>query len=212
METKPLTTTEKATEALIEEALANAMAYDKYRQMVAQLVSEGKSTGPEQTEALSNYTVLNDRRMQRFDKTVKLDDDTVTKIKSIDKKIAMLVLTESWCGDAAPTMPVMNKIAELNENIDFKVILRDENLKLMNRFLTDAALSIPKLIFLDDENRPFGSWGPRPEPAAQMVRAHKKEHGRLLPEIREELQRWYNQDKGRTTLEELMGFLPVEQN
>jgi hemerythrin len=45
-----------------------------------------------------------------------------------------------------------------------------------------------------------------------MVRAHKKEHGRLLPEIREELQRWYNQDKGRTTLEELMGFLPVEQN
>lgn len=201
---------EKTTQELIQASLSKAISYQDYRKLVSKLASEEKSTGPEQTEALANYTVLNDRRMKRFDKTVKIDAETVSKIAAITDRITMLVLTESWCGDAAPTLPVMNKIAEINEKIDLKVVLRDENPELINRFLTDGAMSIPKLIFLDAENKPFGSWGPRPEPAAQTVHDHKQKHGELLPEIKEEIQLWYNKDKGQTTLRELLALLPIE--
>jgi hypothetical protein len=148
--------------------------------------------------------------MKRFDNTLKIDAETVSKIQAINQKITMLVLTESWCGDAAPTLPVMNKIAEINEKMDLKVVLRDENLELMDQFLTDGAMSIPKLIFLDAEHKPFASWGPRPEPAAKLVKDHKEKHGELLPEIKEEIQLWYNKDKGQITLRELLELLPIE--
>jgi len=53
----------------------------------------------------------------------------------------------------------MDKIAEINGNIDFKILLRDENTELMNRFLTNGAMSIPKLKLLDDSNAVFSTWG-----------------------------------------------------
>jgi len=39
--------------------------------------------------------------------------------------------------------------------------------------------------------------------------AHKKEHGELLPEIKEEIQHWYNKDKGQRTLQEIVALLPI---
>lgn len=198
---------EKSTEELIQESLPKAVSYAEYIDKVSQLASEGKSTGPNQTEALSNYTLLNDRRMKRFGKTVKISEDATAKIEKISRKLTMLVLTESWCGDAAPSLPLMNKIAEKNENIELKVLLRDENIELMNRFLTNGAMSIPKLILLDDNNEPIAEWGPRPEPAAAMVQQHKIRYGKILPELKEDLQRWYNKDKGQMILEELVELL-----
>lgn len=200
---------EKATKALVKEGLLKAISYSDYRKKISLLVVAGKSTGPEQTEALADYTLLNDRRMRRFDKTVKIDAETVSKIESLTDRITLLVLTESWCGDAAPTLPVMNKIAEINDNIDFKVLLRDENTELMNRFLTNGTLSIPKLILLDEDKEVIGTWGPRPKPAAQLVLDHKQKHGELLPEIKEEIQQWYNKDKGQTAIQEIVALLPA---
>ncbi|MDB2607051.1 thioredoxin family protein [Zobellia sp.] len=206
-----LPTTENNTSELIEKALSKAVTYEDYRAMVHQLALEGKATGPVQTEALANYTMLNDRRMKRFDKTVKLSVEDVDTIAKLDKKIQLIVLTESWCGDAAPAMPVINKVALLNENIDFKVVLRDENVALMNQFLTNGAMSIPKLIFWDEENQEvFADWGPRPAPAAKLVTDHKEKHGQLLPEIKEEIQQWYNKDKGQTTLKEVLTCLSLK--
>ncbi len=202
--------TEKTTEELIEKGLSHATSYGDYRKKVSQLVEAGKTTGPEQTEDLANYTLLNDRRMNRFDKTIKIDVETVSEIESVTERITLLVLTESWCGDAAPSLPVMNKIAERNDNINFRVLLRDENPELMNRFLTNGTMSIPKLIVLDAENIPFATWGPRPAPAGQLVLDHLEKHGEILPEIKEELQQWYNKDKGQTTLREIVPLLPVQ--
>lgn len=200
----------KTNKELIQEGLSKAIAYGDYRKKVSELAKAGQSTGSEQTEALANYTLLNDRRMKRFDKTVKVDEDAVTQIKTVAEPLTFLVLTESWCGDAAPTLPVMNKIAERNDHINFKVLLRDENTELMNRFLTNGAKSIPKLILLDADNEVQGTWGPRPKAAAQLVNDHKEKYGELLPEIKEEIQYWYNIDKGRTTLKEIVELLPVQ--
>ena len=195
---------------LIEEGLSKATTYADYRRHVSRLVDSGKSSGPEQTEALANYTLLNDQRMRRFDKTIKIASDTVAKIESVTEHITMLVLTESWCGDAAPTLPVMNKVAQINPNIDFKVLLRDGNPELMNQFLTNGTMSIPKLILLNVNKEVFATWGPRPKHAAKLVDEHKEEHGGILPEIKEEIQHWYNKDKGQATLQEIVGLLPVQ--
>ncbi|WP_111682360.1 thioredoxin family protein [Winogradskyella tangerina] len=193
---------------IISKSLEDAITYEDYRTLVSTLVKEGSTTGNDKTESLINYTMLNDRRMNRWDKTVKLSEDTIEKIKAFDRKVTWLVLTESWCGDAAHIMPVINKAAELNPNIDYKVVLRDENDALMDQFLTNGGRAIPKLIMIDNEtNEVVNTFGPRPSVATEMVNTYKAEHSKLTPEFKEDLQRWYNKDKGQSTLTDLVELL-----
>ncbi|MEM0931756.1 MAG: thioredoxin family protein, partial [Bacteroidota bacterium] len=92
-----------------------------------------------------------------------------------------------------------------------KILLRDENLSLMDKFLTQDARSIPKLIIWDkDKNDILGEWGPRPKVAAQMVQDYKKEHGQLSAQFKQDLQVWYNKNKGVDVLEEVVDLLALE--
>jgi len=192
----------------ISDSLKNSFTYADYRILVSKLVEENSTTGNEKTEDLANYTMLNDKRMKRWDKRVKVSDEMRTKIESFNRKITWLVITESWCGDAAHVMPIINKVAELNDNIDFKVVLRDENDALMNQFLTNGGKAIPKLIMIDNtSNDVVDTFGPRPTVATNMVNTYKAEHGMLTPEFKEDLQRWYNKDKGQSTIEDLVNLL-----
>lgn len=200
-----MTVTTTHIKDIIEESLTKSMSYEAYRILVQNLVAEGKSTGDVQTEALSKYSLLNDKRMQRLDKTTKLPEEAIAEIKAYNGNVTWLVLTESWCGDAAQTMPMIHKMAQLNENITLKVVLRDENEALMNEFLTNGGKSIPKLIAIDNTSKNvIGDWGPRPSKATKMVNDFKAEHGTLSPEFKKDLQVWYNKDKGQNTIEDLL--------
>ena len=193
---------------IISNSLNKSMSYADYRNLVSQLVDEKSTTGNDKTEALAEYTMLNDRRMKRWDKTMKVSDEMKTKIESFSKTISWIVITESWCGDAAHVVPVINKVAELNDTIDLKIVLRDENDALMNEFLTNGGKSVPKLIMVNNETlEVVNTFGPRPSVATTMVTDYKTEHGAITPEFKEDLQRWYNKDKGQSTIEDLVNLL-----
>lgn len=198
----------KSVKEIIKTSLKNSFSYDEYKELVKRLVQEESTTGEQKTEVLANYTKLNHRRMKRWDKTLKIGDKQVNEIGQYDKKVTWLVLTESWCGDAAHIMPVINRVTSLNNLIDFKVVLRDENLELMNSFLTNGNQSIPKMIAIDNETgEVISTYGPRPSDATELVNEYKQKHGKLTPEFKEDLQRWYNKDKGQNALDDLIKLL-----
>jgi len=193
---------------LIEAGIANSYSYQEYRDLVSDLLKEDKSTGHEQSEFLTNYSMLNDRRMKRLDKTLKIGDAIKTSFSQAETDITWLVLTEGWCGDAAQSIPVINKLAEMNQGIDLRIISRDDNDDLMNNFLTNGGKSIPKLIAYDRKKEEvINSWGPRPSIATKMVKDYKEKHGKLDPEFKENLQVWYNKDKGENIAEDLLKLL-----
>jgi len=195
----------KSPSELALEALGNSISYQAYRELVSEHVQEGTSTGTNQSEALTQYTLLNDSRMRRLDKTTKIPDNVQDILKNLKESQTWLVLTESWCGDAAHSLPVMNKFAETSEKIDFRVVLRDENLDLMNAFLTNGNQAIPKLIVLDSVTNEFlGEWGPRPTMATELVNSFKEKHGSLTPEFKQDLQVWYNKNKGQSIIDDLV--------
>ena len=198
-------------EKIIASALTRTYSYKEYRDLVDELASNDGTTGAEQKESLIDYTQLNSKRMKRWDKTFKLPDSAKERIEKWTKPVLWLVLTESWCGDAAPSLPVMNKIAETSNKIDFKILLRDQNPELMNLFRTNGTLSIPKLIMLDEQRlEVLNSWGPRPTKAAKMVEVYKKENGELSSDFKQDLQLWYNKDKGQNILADLMELLTLK--
>ncbi len=199
-----------ALDSIINDSLEKAISYEAYRTLVSELVEQNSTSGHDKTEALANYTMLNDRRMKRWDKTVKISEDTQNRITNFDGKVTWLVITESWCGDAAHVIPVLNKIAALNTNINLKLVFRDENELLMDQFLTNGGRAIAKLIMIDDATgNVLNTYGPRPSEATAMVNAYKAEHGKLTPEFKEGLQGWYNKNKGQNILSDVLGMLNV---
>ncbi len=183
------------------------MTYQDYRSLVEHHVKAGTHTGAEISEALSQYTQLNHQRMKRLDKTMRLKPEHLSLLEDLDLEAYFLVITESWCGDAAQTIPMINKVATA-AGIDLKIVLRDQNLELMDEFLTEGNRAIAKLILVSRiDHQVLGTWGPRPTPAASMVQTEKKLKGRLSPAFKERLQLWYNKDKGKSTERDLVSLL-----
>lgn len=195
---------------IIKKHLDKTLSYSEYKNLVETLLKKGKSTGFTQNEVFLNYSKLGFNRMKRWEKTSELTEDQIQKIKKVKQKQTWLVITEGWCGDAAPVIPIMKKIPDHNPLIDFKLILRDENEELMNEFLTNGGKSIPKLISFNlEEEEILFTWGPRPKEAANLVAKEKAEFGKLRDEFKITLQKWYNQDKGKNIAEDLVNCLAL---
>ncbi len=197
--------------ALIQQCLAKSYSYQEYRKLVSDLLAEGKSTGPNQTEDLTHFSMLNVKRMDRLDKKIELSEATILRLQKLDKKQLWLVLTEGWCGDAAQNLPVIEKMAKQSSHIELRLILRDENPEVMNLFLTNGAQAIPKLISFDEELNVLFTWGARPSIATQMVTDYKAKHGKLDPEFKKNLQVWYNKDKGQNVQSDVVTLIEQSQ-
>lgn len=189
--------------------LEKGLSYLEYKKLVDELLAQGKTTGPNQSEFLTHYTNLNVHRMHRLDKTVKLKDELVDRLKSIAKKQTWLILTEGWCGDAAQNIPVIEKMAAVNPLIHTVYILRDENLELMDQYLTHGSRSIPKVIFVDSESmEELNNWGPRPDACVEYIAQIKKENPDMpKEEWIEKVHKWYADDKTESVQKEFMALL-----
>ena len=194
---------------LIEKSVNKAMDYAQYNLLFKQLVDEKRTTG-EQTQEKIDYIKLNFSRMKRLDKTAKIAVETMEIFKNILEKQTWLVISEPWCGDAAQTLPFLNKISQFSENIVLKIVLRDESSKLMNHFLTNGSQSIPIVIILDAKMNVIQTFGPRSKAATKLVIDYKAEHGVIDDAFKEILQVWYNNDKGVSVVNDILESLEVQ--
>ena len=121
----------------------------------------------------------------------------------------LLVIAEDWCGDATNTVPILAKLADRVPGLELRVVMRDENSELMNRYLTNGSRSIPIVIALNEQHQEIGHWGPRPTQLQAWVMANRgtTPKAQLYPEVR----KWYARDRGETTLREVLesAGLPV---
>ncbi|MBD8136647.1 thioredoxin family protein [Bacillus sp. CFBP 13597] len=85
------------------------------------------------------------------------------------KALRVIVITEDWCGDAMMNIPILLNISEA-ANIETRMILRDQNLELMDQYLTNGtARSIPIFIFIDKDGEEKAVWGPRAPKVQEFV-------------------------------------------
>lgn len=194
--------------SIIKESLKESFSYQEYRSFVTALAKNNTTTGHEQREDLVHYTQLNEARLHRLDKTMQLNDEVKSFLENLKKEYTWLVISESWCGDAAQILPIINKMATVSDKINLRIVLRDENEELMNQFLTNGTKSIPKLIIIDKEsNEVIADFEPRPIGAKQLILDYKAEHGVVDETAKIELQKWYLQDKGISTQNEIVELM-----
>lgn len=187
--------------------IENAYTYDDYLDLFDKLVKEGRSTWHEHNEEMINFTKLNLQRSKRVHKKFEMDNEIRARLLKIDCPVTWIAITEPWCGDAAQNLPIFAEMAKLNDNITFRLVLRDQNEDLMNAFLTNGTKSIPKLIQLDGNDEVSKVWGPRPAHAQNMVMEWKEKGHVDKQTFYKEIQTWYNQDNGQSLQMEILEML-----
>uniref|UniRef100_UPI00404B4B5F thioredoxin family protein n=1 Tax=Flavobacterium sp. TaxID=239 RepID=UPI00404B4B5F len=193
---------------IIQASLEKSNTYANYRKLVTDLLHNGKSTGNQQSEALTHYSSLNEVRMNRLEKTLILLPETEENLSKLKNEFIGLVITEGWCGDAAQIVPMFEKMEQASTRLKFRYVLRDENEDLMEQFLTNGSKSIPKLILMDAKSFEIvGVWGPRPEGAAKLISDYKATFGKLDETVKTNLQKWYLHDKGISIQNEVVDIL-----
>ena len=187
--------------------IEKSMSFDEYLKLIDDLLAQEKTTGENQSETMFNYAKLNRQRMKRLEKTVQLNESLREKARNVKANWVWIILTEGWCGDAAQNIPIIEKIARENSRIKTRYLLRDENLELMDKYLTFNARSIPKLICLDAETlEEISTWGPRPK-AAMDYFFEMRNQGLEKPQMMENLQRWYLADENQSIQKEFESLL-----
>lgn len=188
---------------IIEQALTQSISYQEYQDILNQFAKEGKTSG-EQKEDLVYYTKLNAQRSRRIEKTTSLNSDMIASIKSLPRQ-KWLLITETWCGDAANSVPVIAELAKLNPNIDLRIVFRDEHPELIDQFLTKGGRSIPKLIVLNEQLDVLFDWGPRPEELQAIYWDWRSQEDREpYKEFQVTIQKWYNENKSKALQGELL--------
>ncbi len=186
--------------------IAEAYDFPAWHRMHEQHVADGTTSGAVQSDELVHYTRLNLSRVKRIMKTTELLPDVVDLIGSIDQPMTWLVIDETWCGDAAQSVPVIARMAELNQLITLRMILRDEHLDVMDQFLTNGARSIPKIIILDEDLNVLADWGSRPAALKAQLLADKAAGLSHYEQI-ENIHRWYARDHTITIQQEFAALL-----
>ncbi|MEX0684646.1 MAG: thioredoxin family protein [Balneolales bacterium] len=191
--------------------LTKAISYTQYRDRIDNLLKENKTTGENHTKELIAYTRLNVHRMHRIEKQATLIPELDANLKQPMKKELWIIISEAWCGDAAQSVPALQRIAQASDDITLKILLRDENLDVMDKYLTNGSRSIPKLICLDAETlEEKWTWGPRPAEAQALMNTLKKNENLTKEDKAAKLHGWYAKNKTESLQNEIWNLLKDE--
>ena len=181
------------------------MTYQEYLEMTKAELANPDSLSADNKER-SETKKLNIQRMTRIDKSYEPGIDIRDEIEKITDNQLWMIITENWCGDSAQNLPYIAGIASLNPKIDLRIILRDSNLDVMDNYLTDGTMSIPKLVAFDGEGIELFQWGARPK-AAQEIVTDLKAQGFEKKYYLEKLHSWYARNRGNDIEKEIILLL-----
>lgn len=94
------------------------------------------------------------------------DENFFTNLK--ERNLRAIVLAEVWCGHCMLNIPIFLKIAE-KAQMPVRFLNRDENLELMDQYLTNGNRVIPIFIFIDEDGNEVAKWGPMAESTREFV-------------------------------------------
>jgi hypothetical protein len=154
----------------------------------------------------AEFAKLNLHRVGRIRRTWQPSAELAALVARIDRPQLWMVLTEPWCGDSAQCVPCLEILADSQPEIEIRFLLRDENLEIMDRYLTDGKRGIPKLVAFDEQGKELYMWGPRPA-EAQVVMDAALAEGLDKPARLEKLHLFYGRNRGRALDVEMISVL-----
>lgn len=117
-----------------------------------------------------------DHHKDGFENIYKLFDvpDDTAFFEAISKQnLRAIIIAEVWCGHCMLNIPIFLKMAE-QADIPVKILERDQNLQLMDQYLTNGNRTIPIFIFIDESGNEVATWGPMAENTKRFVDGYRQ--------------------------------------
>lgn len=90
-----------------------------------------------------------------------------------EQNLRAIILAEPWCGHCMFNIPIFLRLAEKTD-MPVRLLPRDENLDLMDQYLTNGkSRSIPIFIFIDEDGNEVAKWGPVSKKTKQLTDEYK---------------------------------------
>lgn len=155
-----------------------------------------------------DYMRKSEKNLERFNENYDkfaLDPEDAGFFAGVTAPLKVLILAEDWCGDVVQSLPPIVRMLEQSPSIAYRIFRRDENLDVMDRYLTDGSRAIPYLVFMDDGLNELARWGPRPDECQAIMRDNK---GRIpMEDIYPRIRSWYRQHGNGPLVTEIRGVL-----
>lgn len=190
----------------VRHVLADGLTSSDYQLVMEQRAALDPADFEGQEAEHVEFAQLNLHRVGRIRRTWKPSAELAALLARIDRPQVWMVLTEPWCGDSAQCVPCLDILAGENPHVAIRFLLRDDNLEIMDRYLTDGKRGIPLLVAYDPEGRELLRWGPRPA-EAQAVMDAAGAAGLEKPAKLERLHLFYGRNRGRALDGELEAIL-----
>jgi hypothetical protein len=151
--------------------------YEAYRDAWARRIDEPLPDDADPgARRLHHYLNYNWDRQAQVHDAYQPSESLRAAVAAIDEPQLWMVLTEPWCGDSAFLLPVIAEAAARSDQVTLRILPRDENLDIMDQYLTDGSRSIPKLVAFSADGDELFTWGPRPWEAARRFAELRKQY------------------------------------
>jgi hypothetical protein len=191
-----------------KEILADSLTHAEFMDLTKSILASDVKESPYDKESYFNYTTVNYNRAGKILRNFQLDKKLYNLLSEEAENWTWVLLNEPWCGDGSFIQPVLYAMSLAGGgSIDFKVILRDKHPEIMEHFLTNGGMAIPKLICLDKELNIMATWGPRPQELQSQFNEWKKEEDFDINTKIKKVNRWYLKDKTLSIQKEFIDLI-----
>lgn len=90
-------------------------------------------------------------KWERYEKIVTLSDSQKSIISNFKRKLNVLVLSGTWCGDCQRQGPILKAIADCSSFINLKFTESRNNPDLQNELRINGAEKVPVAVFLSED-------------------------------------------------------------
>ena len=150
---------------------------------------------------------MNLKQSREIKKNFRYNPGMEKKAKSYNADLKFLVISEGWCEDAAQIVPIVDRLAE-TIGVELKIVLRDENLELMEEYHTNGSLSVPIVIGVTPDGEEAFRFGPRPAKAMEFTNKFKKDPDKYSKDdFYEDLDRYYLENHGQDIITEILELI-----
>jgi len=131
-------------------------------------------------------------RMRQFYDEFKFSTDVISFYRA-RTPLNVLAIGEDWCPDVVHNLSLMARLADQIAGMDLRILKRDDNPELMERYLTNGARRIPVFVFFDAALAELGDWRGRCKSADAWILGEVTRNRKWEDMSRDELRAFHDE-------------------
>lgn len=109
----------------------------------------------------------------------------------------LLVVAESWCGDAINSVPYLAALDSAAPNLEMRLVRKKDAKALLKAHEFEGRQATPLVLLIDEQGAERGAWIERPATLRRYLKTN------CSADEKQQVRDWYASDAGRSMLNEI---------